>query len=150
MKNQKKSTIRITVWMLIALILPLISRGQELRLALPFSDHAVLQCELPLSFWGTGVPSSVVEVSLDGEAWGTATVTSNGTWETELPSQLPSNKPHTIVVRCGEDRVELNDILLGSVKRAEMIDNYQKLKNRLGKGGASAKAADSIISFLNS
>ena len=45
--------------------------------------------------------------------------------------------------------VELNKILPDGEKRIEILDNYQKLKTRLGKGGASAKAADSIIRFLN-
>lgn len=44
---------------------------------------------------------------------------------------------------------ELNKILPDGEKREEILDNYLKLKKRLGKGGASAKAADSIIRFLN-
>jgi len=49
----------------------------------------------------------------------------------------------------GNLEVELNKILPDGEKRVEILDNYQKLKTRLGKGGASAKAADSIIRFLN-
>jgi len=45
-------------------------------------------------------------------------------------------------------KTELIKILPGSENRQKIIDNYKKLKTRLGKGGASAKAADEIIRFL--
>lgn len=44
---------------------------------------------------------------------------------------------------------ELNKILPAGEKREDMLDNFQKLKKRLGKERASEKAADSIIQFLN-
>ncbi|RLD36927.1 MAG: lipid-A-disaccharide synthase [Bacteroidetes bacterium] len=49
----------------------------------------------------------------------------------------------------GSLKLELNKILPNAERRKRVIADYQKLKLRLGKGGASAKAASSIIRFLN-
>ena len=68
--------------------------SQAFSLASPFSDHMVLQRDMPVPVWGTGAPGAEVEVALfsgNGEerrrvAGRTATVGENGRWIVLLPS----------------------------------------------------------------
>ena len=102
-------------------------------LASPFSDHMVLQRDMPVPVWGTGTPGAEVEVSLftgNGEerrrvARRTATVGENGRWVVLLPS-LSAGGPYALdaversLARPGEAapdgaRLALSDILIGDV-----------------------------------
>ena len=46
-------------------------------------------------------------------------------------------------------KIELDKILMNENNRAQILNDYKGLKAKLGKGGASEKAADEIIRFLN-
>jgi len=72
-------------------------------LASPFSDHMVLQRDMPVPVWGTGTPGAEVEVALfsgNGEerrriARRTATVGENARWVVLLPS-LSAGGPYAL------------------------------------------------------
>ena len=102
-------------------------------LASPFSDHMVLQRDMPVPVWGTGTPGAEVEVALftgNGEerrrvARRTATVGENARWVVLLPS-LSAGGPYALdaversLARPGEAapdgaRLALSDILIGDV-----------------------------------
>ena len=102
-------------------------------LASPFSDHMVLQRDMPVPVWGTGTPGAEVEVALfsgNGEerrrvARRTATVGENARWVVLLPS-LSAGGPYALdaversLARPGEAapdgaRIALEDILVGDV-----------------------------------
>ena len=102
-------------------------------LASPFSDHMVLQRDMPVPVWGTGTPGAEVEVALfsgNGEerrrvARRTATVGENARWVVLLPS-LSAGGPYALdaversLARPGEAapdgaRLALEDILVGDV-----------------------------------
>lgn len=102
-------------------------------LASPFSDHMVLQRDMPVPVWGTGTPGAEVEVALfsgNGEerrrvARRTATVGENARWVVLLPS-LSAGGPYALdaverpLARPGEAapdgaRLALEDILFGDV-----------------------------------
>jgi len=102
-------------------------------LASPFSDHMVLQRNMPVPVWGTGTPGAEVEVALfsgNGEerrrvARRTATVGENARWVVLLPS-LSAGGPYALdaversLARPGEAapdgaRLALEDILVGDV-----------------------------------
>ncbi len=84
-----------------------------LRLATPFSDHAVLQRDRPLPVWGTAAPGSRVEVTLAGNA-GSACADAEGRWRVDLAA-LPAGGPHRLVATSGGERVAIEDVLIGEV-----------------------------------
>ena len=107
--------------------------SQAFSLASPFSDHMVLQRDMPVPVWGTGAPGAEVEVALfsgNGEARRrvarrTATVGENGRWIVLLPL-LSAGGPYALDAverlhaRPGEaapdcPSIALEDVLAGDV-----------------------------------
>jgi sialate O-acetylesterase len=85
----------------------------EVRLAAVFSDHAVLQRDVPLPIWGWAEPGEAVAVTL-GSATAQAKAGEDGRWQATLPAQFASRTPLTLVAE-GRNRVEIQDLLLGDV-----------------------------------
>jgi len=85
-----------------------------LTLAPPFTDHAVLQCEKPLTVWGTdAAPGATVRVSLANREATTAAAL-DGRWSVTL-SAFPPGGPYTLRIRSGDTEIRRDDILLGEV-----------------------------------
>ena len=101
-------------------------------LASPFSDHMVLQRDMPVPVWGTGMPGAEVKVSLfaGGEegktvAEATDTVGANGRWIAFLPPRPAGGpfaldaveRPHARQGEAAPDgaHLALGDILIGDV-----------------------------------
>ena len=86
----------------------------DVKLAAPFSDHAVLQRDKPLPVWGWTDPGEVVQVSL-GASKGEAKAAADGKWMVRLAAQPLSKEPLKLVVSSKGETMTLNDILLGDV-----------------------------------
>ena len=84
-----------------------------MRLAPPFSDHAVLQRDQTIPVWGRSGPGEEVTVTLGGN---TARVVSGpeGEWMVRLPP-LPAGGPHEIVARSASGTGSVKDVLIGDV-----------------------------------
>ncbi|MCF7818904.1 MAG: sialate O-acetylesterase [Kiritimatiellales bacterium] len=148
-----KITCRLfLVWISAILLVPVAAWSESspaLRLGVPFADHAVLQCELPLNIWGNATPGSSIAILLDGKPWGNAMVDAGGHWKTQLPGQLPSSTPHAITVQCGGERVELNDILFGEVWLASGQSNMAFGLNKAKDGESLRPASGTHFRFAN-
>ena len=84
-----------------------------LRIASVFSDHAVLQRDVPLRVWGWAEPGTSVAVAVAGHtAKGTANAA--GKWAVTLPP-IPAGGPHTLTVRAAGELLSLADIMIGEV-----------------------------------
>ena len=102
---------RRLVWALVAVSAT--AAAQDLRLAAPFADHAVVQRDAPLPVWGTAAPGTDVTVELaDAAASGTADA--EGAWRVELPA-LPLGGPYTLTARAGAATVTSEDVHVGDV-----------------------------------
>jgi sialate O-acetylesterase len=99
---------------LIGLILTSQPRTLPANVALPnlFSDHAVLQRDMPVPVWGWADPGEPVAVVL-GEQTKTTTAGQDGKWSVAF-DPLPAGGPHRLVVE-GKNRVQVNDVLIGEV-----------------------------------
>ncbi len=84
-----------------------------MRLAPPFTDHAVLQRDLPIPVWGTAAPMEAVTVTLAGQ---TARVVSgpDGTWLVRMPA-LPAGGPHRLAASSASGEAKADDVLVGEV-----------------------------------
>lgn len=86
----------------------------ELKLASVFSDHMVLQRDMPVRVWGEAPAGAEVTVTLAGQQR-QAVVLSNGMWELTLPPLAASAKPLELTVACGERTIRVADVLVGEV-----------------------------------
>jgi sialate O-acetylesterase len=84
----------------------------SLTLAAVFSDHMVLQRDVPLPVWGWAAPGTAVAVTLAGNR-AEAVAGADGRWAVTLPA-LPAGGPHTLTVDAGET-VTVADVLVGEV-----------------------------------
>lgn len=105
--------------LLLTLLLLLTPLAQaELKVANVFSDHMVLQQEMPIRVWGWAEPGASVNVSLvngDTRLVGTAKAAADGRWLAELEAGKADGKPLFLRVVAGDKKIELKDIFLGEV-----------------------------------
>lgn len=110
----KLSFVRFVVMLLTGTILAY--RGPmsvALELSPGFSDHMVLQCDLPLHIAGRAEPGEKITVEFHALRV-TTTADSTGHWVLELPRQKASSAPATLRV-VGNSSLELRDVLVGEV-----------------------------------
>lgn len=85
----------------------------ELRVAGVFSDHMVLQREMPVPIWGWADPGTRVEVRFDARTT-QCTTDANGYWRAVLPALSSDGKAHTLTVTSGTT-ITFSDVLVGEV-----------------------------------
>lgn len=89
-------------------------QASELQLAAVFSDHMVLQRELPVRVWGRAAAGATVRVSFaDQQRQVTAGV--DGTWQAELDPLAAASEGRELTVTAGEERVSIRDVVVGEV-----------------------------------
>lgn len=84
----------------------------SVRLPAIFSDHMVVQRDVPVVMWGWADPGGSVTVSM-GQTEASTRVGSDGTWRVELPP-VPAGGPYEIRV-VGSDTLTFKDVLAGEV-----------------------------------
>jgi len=88
-----------------------VSLSAEVAVSPLFSDHMVLQRELPIPIWGTAPDGEQVQVELAGS---TARATAkDGKWKVVLPARKAGG-PFTLIIR-GKNTLVFKDVLLGDV-----------------------------------
>lgn len=101
---------------LLLLAAPLLA---EVKLASPFTDHMVLQRELPVPVWGTAAPGEKVTVEFAGQKK-SATADAAGQWRVDLAPLTASTEPRDLLVSSDNPQSEirnpkLSDVLVGEV-----------------------------------
>ncbi len=85
----------------------------DLWLPSVFSDHMVLQRDMPVPIWGTARPGASVNIAFPGKTI-TTTAAGDGSWKTELPPS-PAGGPVTMEVSSSGAKRIYQDILVGEV-----------------------------------
>ncbi|MEI8205389.1 MAG: sialate O-acetylesterase [Kiritimatiellales bacterium] len=87
-----------------------------LRLPSVFSDHMVLQRDIPVPVWGRATPGSLVTVEFAGQRK-TAEADPEGAWRIVLDPLLASAEPRelTVLSSIGNQKSEIIDVLVGEV-----------------------------------
>lgn len=99
----------------LAIFLPCLSSAEEdLRFAKIFTDHGVLQREMPVPVWGWASPRAEVKVEFAGQTK-TAKADEDGKWLVKLDSMPANADPQTLRVSSVSAAAELTDILVGEV-----------------------------------
>lgn len=79
----------------------------DVKLPAVFSDHMVIQQQMPLRIWGWAEAGEMVIISI-GSSTETVKTPENGRWEVTLPA------PTAIRVQ-GKNSLEISDVLVGEV-----------------------------------
>ena len=85
----------------------------DVKLPAIFSDHMVLQQQIPLRIWGWAEAGEMVTVSI-GTNKKTVKTPESGRWEAKLPAMTASKTPTSIKVQA-KNTVEISDVLVGEV-----------------------------------
>jgi sialate O-acetylesterase len=90
--------------------------AHALEVASPFTNHLVLQRDLPVPVWGDADPGEQVTVTFRGQNK-SAKADDDGRWRVELSPLKASAEPAKLVVRGSStsDAIELDDVLVGEV-----------------------------------
>ena len=97
----------------------------EFKVATVFSNRMVLQQNDSVSLWGSGEPSESVNVQT---SWGElikSEIDKNGTWKVLLKTPKSKGLTHKISVTSGDNKVEIEDVLLGEVWLASGQSNME-------------------------
>ncbi len=100
--------------LLLLLLLPAAGLRAELLLAPVFTDHMVLQRDVPLPVWGRATPGEAVTVEFAGEKK-TAVTDSAGRWLARLGPQAASATARGLRVSAAGESREIIDVLVGEV-----------------------------------
>ncbi len=131
--------------MLVALCLMVVlaSPVTAVELAMPFTDHMVLQRNAAAQVWGTGNPQEAITISLATQTQH-AVVGSDGRWKVAF-APMPAGGPFVLSV-AGATTVTVQDVLVGEVWLAGGQSNMDRT---LGDENDAAKSSDHpTIRFL--
>jgi sialate O-acetylesterase len=90
------------------------SFSSELRFAKIFTDHCVLQRDMPVPVWGWAKPKAEVSVEF-AEQTKTASADAHGKWMVRIDPLSASAKGLALKATSGENSIILSDILVGEV-----------------------------------
>lgn len=129
-------------------LLPLLAVGQ-LRVGLIFSDNMVLQRNQPIRVWGKGTPGKAVRISLADETK-TVAVQNDSAWTVSFKQQKANAKPQTLFISCGDEKIELNNVLIGDVWLCSGQSNMEwPMEKEMHWAEEKKRANQALIRFNN-
>jgi photosystem II stability/assembly factor-like uncharacterized protein len=108
---------------------------RPLRLARLFADHMVVPAATSVRVRGFATAGARVRLAASWGVAAEAMVANDGTFGCELATPREPGGPHGFTMSCGEERVEVRDVLAGDVWLASGQSNMEM---QLGKAGWSA------------
>ncbi len=116
------------------------ANAQDLSLNPLFSEHAVLQQEMPVPVWGDAKAGTKITVVFAGQEK-TAVSSKDGEWMVVLDSLTASMNPQVLSVKSGSDTITISDILVGEVWVASGQSNMaMSISRALGADEVGEKA----------
>ena len=111
----------------------------DVKLPAMFTDHAVLQRNMPVPVWGTADPGEEVAVTIAGQTLKTK-ADDKGNWQVTL-KPLSVGEPLTLVVE-GKNRIERKDMLAGEVWLCSGQSNMELALSLSTNGDLEVASAD--------
>lgn len=99
---------------LMVLVFVSLAGAEDLRLPKVFTDHMVLQRELPVVIWGWADAGEKVTVSFAGQNI-SAKADKEGRWQVELLPLKACAKPAKLTVKADDETIAFDDVLVGEV-----------------------------------
>ena len=121
-------------------LLPLSSLEADVRLPGFYTDHMVLQREMPVRLRGWAEAGERVTVRIANQSAETTTA-ADGTWQVELPALQASAEPQTLSFR-GRNTIVLEDVLVGEVWLCSGQSNMEWTVSRSSNAAEEAQSAN--------
>jgi len=86
-----------------------------LKLHAIFTTHMVIQRDKPIVIWGWADAGNKVSVKFGKETAEATAEGDDGRWEVTFPAREASTDAHTLLVSTGDEKVEMEDVLIGDV-----------------------------------
>ncbi|MDP4644970.1 MAG: sialate O-acetylesterase, partial [Opitutales bacterium] len=120
----------------------------ELKLASPFTDHMVLQRDMPVPVWGSADPGATITVDFSGQQQ-SARADRSGKWRVNLQplSANADSKSMTVSVRSTQNTITLSDVVVGEVWICSGQSNMQWKLDSVGNIKALESTPGRIRSF---
>lgn len=126
------------------------SSAVELNLPTVFSDHMVLQREMPVPIWGKADAGATIQVSFAGQILRTQ-ASNTGAWRLKLSPLNASAEPRVLAItaKLGDEKIEhkIQDVLVGEVWLAGGQSNMYR-PFRMLVGDANQTAHQPIVDYL--
>jgi len=120
----------------------------DVTLPTMFSDHAVLQRNMPVPVWGTASPGELVTVDFDVQSKST-TADAGGNWMVYLDPMPASSAPGTMSIT-GNNVIIVNDVQVGEVWIGSGQSNMQRpLSGDCDAAAAIVDASSYNMRFFN-
>ena len=126
----------LAVSLSLSLVAPVVGAPHMSRL---FSDHMVLQRDMPIRIWGTADAGEPISATL-GAATRTTTASENGHWSVTLPP-MPAGGPFLLEIR-GKSTLRFKDVLIGEVWVASGQSNMTYALSGAATGAEALRNAD--------
>jgi sialate O-acetylesterase len=106
-----------------------------------FTDHMVLQRDMPVPVWGEVKPGEEVTVEFAGQKK-SAKADASGKWMVKLDPLAASSEPREMIVRSADQNWKITDVLVGEVWIASGQSNMGYSVNGVTNALAEIAAAD--------
>ncbi|GAA5509067.1 H-X9-DG-CTERM domain-containing protein [Novipirellula caenicola] len=132
----------------------------EMRLAIIFADHMVLQREQPIQIWGWADAGDRVTVTFADQTE-TTDAAQDGAWSVTLKPLKTASEGRRLRVENGEQTIVVNDVLVGDVWHASGQSNMTMTVSAMAseldivpadsyhKGGVYVLLADGSTKFIS-
>ncbi|MEZ0274229.1 MAG: sialate O-acetylesterase, partial [Roseimicrobium sp.] len=112
----------------------------DVKLNALFSDHAVLQSDMPVPVWGKAEPGEEVTVSIAGQS-ATTKAGDDGKWKVTLEKLTATKEPQTLTAK-GKNTITVKDVLIGETWLCSGQSNMGMRVNSALNFGEEKKTAD--------
>ncbi len=149
MKLHLRATVRALATLL--LLSSSLNAAEKLTLSSVFSDHAVLQRDIPVPVWGKAEPGAKLVVQFAGQEK-PAIADKDGKWSVKLDPLTASPESRTLTVKAeaGSETAAIKDVLVGEVWLCSGQSNMGfALKGAIGGDAAIAAAGDNQLRLFN-
>jgi sialate O-acetylesterase len=122
----------------------------EVKLASPFTDHMVLQCDMKVPVWGTAEPGEQVSVEFSDQKI-TVKAGADGKWRLDLQPMKASAQSQSFMVSGSKTSkpIELQDVVVGEVWLASGQSNMDFSMSKKVKSFAGVRDEEQEIAAAN-
>ncbi len=107
--------ILYSLFLAIMPVFPASAAAQQLKAHGIFSSHMVLQRDKPIVIWGWASPGDAVAVQFGTELAEATAGGDQGRWEVAFPAREASAEPRPLVIRSGNEKIAMENIVIGDV-----------------------------------
>ena len=107
--------VRTSLCLALLAACPVSAAAQPLKAHGIFSSHMVLQRDKPIVIWGWADPGDKVAVQFGTEQAQATAGGDQGRWEVTFSASEASAEPRKLVIRSGDETIEMENIVIGDV-----------------------------------